>query len=255
MARFVNYRALLSFLSTRARACGWVYERATYTSKGHSRISSQKLPMALAYIPAQVPPLTPGTNKKMTEALKASFASWEKEQIRLNITKDPRQWTESAVKHWLQWAIGEFSLEGVAMQPWQNMTGKQICNMGRESFLAHAPVFMGDILWEHLEILQKDVDNEKASLENMPSNLYESVCMPDLGDYLSYSQQQHQQQQQQQHQQQQQGVSNNHSQQQQQQHPRDTKPVIANNNARSSPQNLSAMPPTRSYHTDGKFFF
>lgn len=38
-------------------------------------------------IPTQVPPLTPGTNKAMTEALKASFASWEKEQIRLNITK------------------------------------------------------------------------------------------------------------------------------------------------------------------------
>jgi c-ets proto-oncogene protein len=38
-------------------------------------------------IPTQVPPLTPGTNKKMTEALKASFASWEKEQLRLNIPK------------------------------------------------------------------------------------------------------------------------------------------------------------------------
>lgn len=41
----------------------------------------------VADIPAQVPPLTPGTNKKMTEALKASFASWEKEQIKLNIVK------------------------------------------------------------------------------------------------------------------------------------------------------------------------
>jgi len=38
-------------------------------------------------IPAQVPPLTPGTNKKMTEALKASFASWEKEQEHLGIPK------------------------------------------------------------------------------------------------------------------------------------------------------------------------
>jgi hypothetical protein len=38
-------------------------------------------------IPTQVPPLTPGTNKRMTEALKASFASWEKEQLRLNIVK------------------------------------------------------------------------------------------------------------------------------------------------------------------------
>lgn len=137
-------------------------------------------------IPAQVPPLTPGTNKKMTEALEASFASWEKERVRLNITKDPRQWSEAAVAHWLHWAIGEFSLEGVAMQPWQHMTGKQICAMGKESFLARAPAFMGDILWEHLEILQKDVDAAKASLENVPANLYESVCVPDLGDFLGY---------------------------------------------------------------------
>ncbi|KAL6267364.1 hypothetical protein P5V15_000439, partial [Pogonomyrmex californicus] len=137
-------------------------------------------------IPAQVPPLTPGTNKKMTEALEASFASWEKERLRLNITKDPRQWSEAAVAHWLHWAIGEFSLEGVAMQPWQHMTGKQICAMGKESFLARAPAFMGDILWEHLEILQKDVDAAKASLENVPANLYESVCVPDLGDFLGY---------------------------------------------------------------------
>ena len=31
---------------------------------------------------------------------------------------------------------------------------------------------------------------EKASLENMPANLYESVCVPDLGDFLGYQQQQ-----------------------------------------------------------------
>ncbi|XP_029170919.1 ETS-like protein pointed isoform X4 [Nylanderia fulva] len=115
-------------------------------------------------IPAQVPPLTPGTNKKMTEALEAIFANWEKERLRLNITKDPRQWSEAAVAHWLQWAIGEFSLEGTAMQPWQHMTGKQICAMGKESFLARAPTtFMGDILWEHLEILQKGGYNHLRS--------------------------------------------------------------------------------------------
>lgn len=68
---------------------------------------------------------------------------------------DPRQWSETAVMHWLDWAIREFSLAGVAMQPWQHMTGKQICAMGKESFLARAPAFMGDILWEHLEMLQK----------------------------------------------------------------------------------------------------
>ncbi|XP_011257767.1 ETS-like protein pointed isoform X4 [Camponotus floridanus] len=115
-------------------------------------------------IPAQVPPLTPGTNKKMTEALEAVFASWEKERLRLNINKDPRQWSETAVAHWLQWAIGEFSLEGVPMQSWQHMTGKQICAMGKESFLERTPTtFMGDILWEHLEILQKSGYNHLRS--------------------------------------------------------------------------------------------
>lgn len=34
-----------------------------------------------------MPPLTPGTNKKLTEVLKQSFASWEKELQNCNITK------------------------------------------------------------------------------------------------------------------------------------------------------------------------
>ncbi|XP_049786642.1 ETS-like protein pointed isoform X2 [Schistocerca cancellata] len=133
-------------------------------------------------MPTQVPPLTPGTNKKMTEALKASFASWEKEQLRLSIVKDPRQWSEAQVAHWLSWAIREFSLEGVTMQH-LHMRGKDICNMGKEAFLARTPPFMGDILWEHLEILQKEVEKER-SLGTAPAGLYESVCVPDLSEYL-----------------------------------------------------------------------
>ncbi|XP_050445942.1 ETS-like protein pointed isoform X5 [Cataglyphis hispanica] len=114
-------------------------------------------------MPAQVLPLTPGTNKKMTEVLDTIFASWEKERLRLNITEDPRQWSEAAVANWLQWAVGEFSVQSVAMQPWQHMTGKQICAMGKESFLARATSFIGDILWEHLETLQKSGYNHLRS--------------------------------------------------------------------------------------------
>lgn len=33
--------------------------------------------------------------------------------------------------------------------------GKHLCNMGRERFVAEAPPFLGDILWEHLEMMQK----------------------------------------------------------------------------------------------------
>ncbi|CAH2233705.1 jg20329 [Pararge aegeria aegeria] len=136
-------------------------------------------------IPSQVPPLTPGTNKKMAEALKATFASWEKEQLRLGVPKDPRQWSEAAVAAWLRWAAREFSLEGVALQQFARVQGKDICAMGREEFVARAPAFMGDILWEHLEILQKDVEKERSLLANVPPNMYESnVCLPELPDYI-----------------------------------------------------------------------
>ncbi|KAJ3636833.1 hypothetical protein MTP99_000341 [Tenebrio molitor] len=134
-------------------------------------------------IPTQVPPLTPGTNKTMAEALKASFASWEKEQVRLNITKDPRQWTENHVAHWLQWAVKEFSLECIPLHQFR-MKGKDICAMGKDAFAARAPAFVGDILWEHLEQLQKDVEKER-SLPIVGANIYNSMCVPDL-NFLDY---------------------------------------------------------------------
>lgn len=38
-------------------------------------------------MPTGMPPLTPGTNKKSAEVLKALFASWEKEAQISHITK------------------------------------------------------------------------------------------------------------------------------------------------------------------------
>ena len=55
---------------------------------------------------------------------------------------------------WLSWAAREFSLEGVKFDNF-SMTGKELLRLGREAFLARSPPFVGDILWEHLEILQK----------------------------------------------------------------------------------------------------
>ncbi|KAL6440225.1 hypothetical protein ACFW04_003069 [Cataglyphis niger] len=136
------------------------YGGDTYAGMGIKAMKSFGRPKDM---PAQVLPLTPGTNKKMTEVLDTIFASWEKERLRLNITEDPRQWSEAAVANWLQWAVGEFSVQSVAMQPWQHMTGKQICAMGKESFLARATSFIGDILWEHLETLQKSGYNHLRS--------------------------------------------------------------------------------------------
>lgn len=43
--------------------------------------------LLLIDVPTALPPLTPGTNRKVNEVLKASFASWEKEVQNCNITK------------------------------------------------------------------------------------------------------------------------------------------------------------------------
>lgn len=68
---------------------------------------------------------------------------------------DPRQWSEEHVLCWLKWAIKEFSLEGFNFGPFDSLKGREMVALGRDGFLAIAPPFTGDILWEHLEILQK----------------------------------------------------------------------------------------------------
>lgn len=68
---------------------------------------------------------------------------------------DPRHWSEEHVVCWLSWATKEFSLECVNIEAFSKMRGRDMIALGRDGFLAKAPPFTGDILWEHLEILQK----------------------------------------------------------------------------------------------------
>ena len=67
---------------------------------------------------------------------------------------DPRQWTDSHVAEWLTWTVNEFSLKNVDYHKFR-MNGAILCALGKERFLDLAPDFVGDILWEHLEMLQK----------------------------------------------------------------------------------------------------
>ncbi|XP_041449478.1 ETS-like protein pointed isoform X2 [Drosophila obscura] len=132
-------------------------------STNHSRLKD---------VPTALPPLTPGTNRKVNEVLKASFASWEKEVQKYNITKDPREWTEEHVIYWLNWAKNEFSLVSMNLDPFYKMTGRAMVELGKEKFLAITPPFTGDILWEHLDILQKDC--EKPNEDIVHGNSFES---------------------------------------------------------------------------------
>jgi len=103
----------------------------------------------------ELPLLTPCSKAVMSQALKATFSGFKKEQRRLGIPKNPWLWTEQQVCQWLLWATNEFSLVNVNFQRF-GMNGQVLCNLGKERFLELAPDFVGDILWEHLEQMIKE---------------------------------------------------------------------------------------------------
>ena len=78
--------------------------------------------------------------------------------VRMFNATDPRDWTVTQVQQWLEWAINEFHLEGVSTQEF-SISGQQLVDLGRDNFLVRAPPYVGDILWEHLDILLKGILN------------------------------------------------------------------------------------------------
>ncbi|XP_005989874.1 protein C-ets-1 isoform X1 [Latimeria chalumnae] len=131
-----------------------------------------------------VPLLTPGTKEMMSQALKATFSGFTKEQQRLGIPKEPRQWTETQVRDWLKWAVNEFSLKNVDFQKFC-MDGATLCALGKERFLELAPDFVGDILWEHLEMLLQKEDFKPYQVNGVNPLYPESRFVSDC--FISYS--------------------------------------------------------------------
>ena len=124
-----------------------------------------------------VPPLTPGTNKNFSDVLKTTYGTWDKDSSRLGIPRDPRLWSHQHVAHWLSWAIREFSLQGPHIDTFVaslSLSGRQVCSMPKEEFISRSPPFMGDILWAHLEILQKD--NNTVQEDENP--VYQELSTP-----------------------------------------------------------------------------
>lgn len=84
-------------------------------------------------------------------------------QERLRIPKDPNEWTQPHVRHWLQWAVRQFNLVSIKLSDW-NITGAQLCNMSQEEFNQKVPHDKDSIFWMHLEILKKFKTIGKHSL-------------------------------------------------------------------------------------------
>ncbi|KAF7251071.1 Protein C-ets-2 [Varanus komodoensis] len=115
----------------------------------------------------ELPLLTPCSKAVMSQALKATFSGFTKEQRRLGIPSNPWLWTQHQVCQWLIWASSEFTLGNVNFGRFA-MNGQELCNLGKEHFLELAPDYVGDILWEHLDQMLKD--NEEKPQEQYMEN-------------------------------------------------------------------------------------
>ncbi|KAK3085144.1 hypothetical protein FSP39_025064 [Pinctada imbricata] len=128
-----------------------------------------------------VPLLTPGTTQKLSQSLLDSYKPFERYCEKYRIPKEPLHWNKSHVVSWVHWIKQEFSIEGVSMGNF-DVSGQELCKMDKEQFMQLAPPFCGDIFWFHLEKLQKDAEDNSASLANVPQSYSEPVCVPEYGD-------------------------------------------------------------------------
>ncbi|KAG9348622.1 hypothetical protein JZ751_002360 [Albula glossodonta] len=122
--------------------------------------SVQEVPSGLDSVshdldPSSVPLLTPCSKAVMSQALKDSFSGFTRFQHYHGISSNPHAWSSAQVIQWLQWAATEFSLTNIDFFRF-NMSGQQLCELGKDHFLEMAPDFVGDILWEHLDQMMKD---------------------------------------------------------------------------------------------------
>uniref|UniRef100_A0A8C2C7Y3 V-ets avian erythroblastosis virus E26 oncogene homolog 2 n=1 Tax=Cyprinus carpio TaxID=7962 RepID=A0A8C2C7Y3_CYPCA len=101
-----------------------------------------------------VPLLTPCSKAVVSQALKDSFNGFSKVQRVCGISNIPCKWTKQHVLQWLYWASGEFSLTNISFFKF-DMSGQELCDLGKDGFLDLAPDFVGDILWEHLEQMMR----------------------------------------------------------------------------------------------------
>ncbi|KAG8591027.1 hypothetical protein GDO81_007019 [Engystomops pustulosus] len=131
----------------------------------------------------ELPLLTPCSKAVMSQALKATFNGFTKEQRRLGIPNNPWLWNQTQVCQWLSWAVTEFSLESLNFSKFI-MTGQDLCNLGKERFLELAPDFVGDILWEHLEQMMKE--QEKIQDQYIDSSSHHTNSQWISNDSLSF---------------------------------------------------------------------
>ncbi|MBN3301634.1 ETS1 protein, partial [Amia calva] len=99
--------------------------------------------------------LTPNSKDILSQALQATFAGFAKEQSGLGFPADPALWSQWEVSHWLDWCQAEFGLQSLG-PTLRGLRGSELLALGREGFLTlTSDCTAGEILWEHLETMQR----------------------------------------------------------------------------------------------------
>ncbi|XP_022201815.1 DNA-binding protein Ets97D isoform X5 [Nilaparvata lugens] len=115
-------------------------------------------------------------------------ANFKKEQERLNIPQDPKEWSKAQVRHWLLWAVRLFNLTRIQLQDW-DITGEELVQITLDEFRNKVPHDPHDHFWTHLELLrnckfcaviQKQNDEEECNGTSVA--LPEIVPSPDSTD-------------------------------------------------------------------------
>ncbi|XP_026076387.1 protein C-ets-2 [Carassius auratus] len=124
-----------------------------------------------------VPLLTPCSKALVSQALKDSFNGFSKVQRVCGISNNPCKWTKQHVLQWLYWASGEFSLTNINFFKF-DLSGQELCDLGKDGFLDLAPDFVGDILWEHLEQMMRACqEHEEARVLSREGSWSSGVCL------------------------------------------------------------------------------
>ncbi|CAG9857638.1 unnamed protein product [Phyllotreta striolata] len=80
--------------------------------------------------------------------------NYKKEQERLKIPSDPKDWSTLHVRHWIQWAVRQFNLTDIKLSDW-HMDGGRLNGLTIQDFQKIVRTDPGDVFWTHLELLRK----------------------------------------------------------------------------------------------------
>lgn len=138
--------------------------------------------------PLEVPPLTPTSKEVLSQAVRASFAGFAQERLKLHLPQDPMLWSQWEVNHWLDWCQAEFGLRCVGPDL-RGLQGGELCSLDRDTFLSlTSDCTAGEILWEHLDSMKRENDFESSSSYSTSTVIYYQSSVSNKENYCDYIQ-------------------------------------------------------------------